>query len=79
MSIAQFKLLRKIGEGAFGDAYLATDQSEEGGEGQQVVVKLFKNNSKIPSENVRKMWDQELDPARKQFNHVNVVQTLGAG
>ena len=44
-----------------------------------MVVKLFKNNSKIPSENIRKMWDKELDPARKQFIHINVVQTLGAG
>ena len=69
--IDQYFLTKKIGEGGYGDAYKAYDDKTK----KVVCVKIFHNHSP----KFQEVWETELEPAKKRFDHENVLKVICAG
>jgi serine/threonine protein kinase len=70
-TIDQFVLIKKIGEGGYGDAFKAYDVKTN----DVVCVKIFHNHSK----KFQEVWEAELEPGKRQFDHENILKVICAG
>src|SRR5437870_9138230 len=72
-TVAEFHILRKLGQGGMGQVYLAEQQSPK----RKVALKILRPDL-AADENALKRFQREAD-AVGQATHANIVQVYAAG
>jgi serine/threonine protein kinase len=71
--IGPYRLQSKLGEGGFGEVYLATDQRDS----RQVAIKLARDHRQLDAAATRKFLEEARVLA--EFDHPHIVRCLDAG